>query len=119
MPTNTNVISEWTRDLEKTQRIKLNQKLDMLTQYGPNLPPRLLAGPIFSHIYKLKVKGNVQLRPMLCKGPIDNEKEFTLLLGAIEVGDNLIPNDAPQRALYNRAEIINNKERRCEHERIT
>ena len=118
-PTNANEISEWTRTLEKEQRIKLNHKLDMLTQVGPNLSPRLLAGPIFRHIYKLCVKGRVQLRPMLCKGPIDNEREFTLLLGAREVGGNLVPRDAPQRAERNRTEVVNDRERRCEHERIT
>src|SRR5437588_9360141 len=84
-----NEIAQWTRRLEKRQRIKLNQKLDMLQKHGPDLPPQLLAGPIFPHIYKLKVKGNVQLRPMLCKGPIIYDEEFTLLLGAIETDDEL------------------------------
>lgn len=116
---NVNEIAEWTRGLEKKQRTKLNHKLDMLTQIGPSLPPQLLAGPISDHVYKLKVQGNVQLRPMVCKGPINNEKEFTLLLGAREVGGNLVPRDAPQRAERNRAEIVNDRERRCEHERIT
>lgn len=114
-----NIIAKWTRTLEKKDRIKLNQKLDRLTQNGPNLLPRLLAGPIFDHIYKLCVKGNVQLRPMLCKGPIDNEREFTLLLGAREVGDVLKPKDAAVRAARNRGEILRDPNRRCEHERIT
>jgi hypothetical protein len=112
-----NEIARWTRGLEKIQRIKLNQKLDMLQQHGPDLPPQLLAGPIFGHIYKLKVKGNVQLRPMLCKGPVDNDEEFTLLLGAIEIGDQL--DHSPEEAAQIREIIIANPFwRRCDHERI-
>ena len=52
-------------------------------------PPGLLAGPNIggqAHIYKLRVKSNVQMRPMLSKGPLDNAAEFTFLARAIEVG---------------------------------
>lgn len=63
---NRNEIKRWTQGLEKIQRIHLNQKLDMLAQQGPDLLPKLLAS-LGQHIYKLRVKSNVQLRPMLCK----------------------------------------------------
>jgi hypothetical protein len=112
-----NEFAQWTRGLEKRQRVKLNQKLDMLQKHGPDLPPQLLAGPIFQHIYKLKVKGNVQLRPMLCKGPINNDAEFTLLLGAVEIGDELNP--SPEEAARIRDIIIAApRHRRRLHERI-
>jgi hypothetical protein len=112
-----NEIALWTRRLEKRQRIKLNQKLDMLQKHGPELPPQLLAGPIFGHIYKLKVKGNVQLRPMLCKGPVDNDGEYTLLLGAIETDDEL--DRSPEEAARIREIIIADPlRRRRTHERI-
>lgn len=116
----TNEIKKWTGRLEKAHRIRLNQKLDMLEKVGPELPPQLLAGPIFDHIYKLRItSNNVQLRPMLCKGPINQEKEFTLLLGAFEVGDEFQPKDAPQRAASNREAVIDDpKRRRCRHERV-
>jgi hypothetical protein len=42
-----------------------------------------------SHIYKLKVRGEKALRPLLCKGPLDMDGEFTFLLGAIEVNSQL------------------------------
>lgn len=114
-----NEIKRWIKGLEKAHRIRLNQKLDMLKKVGPELPPQLLAGPIFDHIYKLRItSNNVQLRPLLCKGPIDNAKEFTLLLGAYEVGDEFQPKDAPQRAARNREVIIENPTRRREHERV-
>ncbi len=115
---NVNIIAKWTHSLDKVSRVKLNQKLDLLEKNGPDLSPGLLAGPIFDHVYKLKVKGNVQLRPRLCKGPIDNKTEFTLLLGAKEVGDEPIPRDADVRAARNRGEILRDPNRRCEHERI-
>ena len=113
-----NIIKEWAEGLQKRHRIKLNQKPDMLEQYGPNLPPQLLAGPIAEHIYKLKVKGDVQLRPLLCKGPIDNEQEYTLLVGAKEIQSKLNPPDAVERAIEHRQAIVDDILRRCKHERV-
>jgi hypothetical protein len=52
---------------------------------------------------------------MLCKGPINNNIEFTLLYGAREQDRQLIPWDAVERAEIRRQEIINNQLRRCDH----
>jgi len=100
---------------------RLNQKLDMLERYGiDGLPPKLVAGPLggHRHIYKLRIDGSVAMRPMLCKGPIDMNREFTLLLGATERDRVLDPMDAPRRAEQRRTEIIANPTRRCNHERV-
>lgn len=102
---------------------QLNQKIDMLKQNGPELPPKLLAGPIkskrnkklVSHIYKLIIHGDRMLRPMLCKGPIDVPKEFTLLLGAIEVG-GLLDTDSEDAETI-RLAIVADKNLRRAHER--
>jgi len=94
---------------------KLNQKLDMLAIVGPSLPPKLLAGPIHKHIYKLIIHGDRMLRPMLCKGPVDMEAEYTLLLGAIEIGGKLDHN--PSEAEANRATLVASPNRRRNHER--
>jgi hypothetical protein len=102
---------------------QLNQKIDMLEQHGPDLPPKLLAGPIkskrntklVSHIYKLIIHGDRMLRPMLCKGPINVPTEFTMLLGAIEVGGVLDTDSADAETV--RQNIIADKNRRKEHER--
>lgn len=102
---------------------QLNQKIDMLEQHGPDLPPKLLAGPIkskrnkklVSHVYKLIIHGDRMLRPMLCKGPIDPPAEFTMLLGAIEVGGVLDTDSADAEAV--RQKIIADKNLRKEHER--
>ena len=63
----------------------------------------------------MKIKGNkgqVQLRPMVCKGPFDMSKEFTLLHGAIEKDKKLIPEDVKSRAQSNRTILIGSPMRR-------
>ena len=112
-----NEIKAWMESLQKPQRAKLNQKLVMLVQVGSELPPKLLSKARLGYIYRLKIKGNVELRLMLCEGPIDNDNEFTLLFGAEKRGEKLIPEDAEQRAKERRQEIIANpSSRRCLHE---
>jgi hypothetical protein len=107
------------KDYKKAERIKLNQKLDMLENSGPNLTTGLLSDSKLSHIKKIRIKGRVAIRLMLCKGPIDNKKEFTLLFGAIEKDNKLTPKDAEQRAETRRQEIIQApNSRRCLHERV-
>jgi hypothetical protein len=111
------VIVEWLADERISRRDvgQLNHKLDMLALNGPALPPKLLAGPIYKHIYKLIIHGDRMLRPMLCKGPFDMEGEYTLLLGAIE-SDMELDSD-PRDAEVNRQILIANQKRRIKHER--
>ncbi len=115
------VLDVWFRKarIQKTARIRLDQKVDMLAMYGPVLPPQLLAGPVCDHIYKLKVKASgIQLRPHLCKGPIDNNNEFTFLCGAIEKDDALDPPDVCERSQANRETILKDNRRRKSYERL-
>lgn len=114
-----NDIKAWTLTLEKNQRAKLNAKLDMLMSKGSELFPHVLTDTPTSGIQKLRVKGNIQLRPMLCKGPINNENEFTLLIGAIERDSRLEPDKADEKAKDRKNIIIGNPNRRCPHERIS
>jgi hypothetical protein len=111
------IIQEWVASEKLSRRDigQLNQKLDMLRTAGPSLPPKLLAGPIYKHVYKLIVHGDRMLRPFLCKGPFDMEGEYTLLLGAIEANSKL--DRHPSEAEENRQTIISNPKRRCDHER--
>ena len=115
-----NSFKEWTKTLQKDELAKLNQKLDMLRR-EPELPPQLLAGPLEGKpIYKLRINGRVALRPMLCKGPINNDSEFTILMGATEKDRVLIPADAVDQAANRRTEVIANPgRRRTPHERVT
>lgn len=97
----------------------LNQKLARFQQIDFELAigTKLLAGPIYQHIYKLVIHGDVMLRPMLCRGPIEPEAEYTLLVGAIERGGKL-PKGAPQQAEENRQTVLDDPARRARHERI-
>jgi hypothetical protein len=48
-------------------------------------------------IYEIKIRyRNVQYRPLGCYGP--GRKEFTLLIGAKEIGDAFVPKNAPEKA---------------------
>lgn len=115
-----NSFKEWSSRLEKKDLARLNSKLDMLGK-EPTLPPQLLAGPLEGvPIYKLRINGRVALRPMLCKGPVDKDAEFTLLFGAFESDRKLVPRDAVSQAEARRQNVIANaKQRRCPHERVT
>ncbi len=117
-----NVFKIWFGSQEKTDRAKINMKLDLLQTVGTELPPKLLSHSGSPHILKLRLigKGKIQLRPMLCKGPVNNDQEFTLLRGAIEKGFKLQPPDADDDAEKIRQEVkLNPVTRRCIHERTT
>jgi len=110
------LILEWRKKLQTEQRARLDQKLDMLRLNGPELSPLVLARTT-GLIYKLKVKGNVQLRPRLCAGPLSHETEFTLLVPVKEIGGKTVPPDADDSAIERRKEIIDHGEtRRCKYE---
>jgi hypothetical protein len=120
-----NDILNWSKSLQSGNLGRLNRKIKMLEDNGPDLGPNLLAGPIkgYAHIYKLKVRGNVQLRPLLCYGPLDNDIEFTFLKGAVEVGNEYSPKSAPSEAQIRRQEVIDDgkhdgKNRRCDHVKV-
>ena len=113
----TSIITEWLREERVSKRDvgQLNHKLDMLALNGPDLPPKLFAGPIYKHIYKLIIHGDRMLRPMFCKGPFDMDREYTLLLGAIEANWKLDHN--PKEAEDNRDILLADGKRRRNHER--
>ncbi len=114
-------IKHWLRHEAVSQRDRgqLVAKMDMLAMHGTTLMSGLLAGPIKSkkqpknfqsHIYKLVIHGDRMLRPMLCRGPIDMDGEFTMLIGAIEVGGKL--NVDATEAEARRQEILKDSKRR-------
>lgn len=114
-----NEFKKWTVDLQKKQRIKLNEKIDKLELYGAALYPQMLSGTSVAGIQKLRVRGNVELRPLLCHGPVDVKNEFTLLMGAKEVEDELVPKNAASIADRKKSEVIKEPtKRRTEHEKV-
>lgn len=113
------VVTDW--DLQVAQRAKLDDKLQMLRRAEVdatgrvNLPQNLLAGPgVYGNaaIYKLKVKGNVALRPMLSLGPMNRDTEWTILARAEERDRRLLPPDAAGVAEMRRREIITDETKR-------
>lgn len=68
---------------------------------------------------KMQIHGDIQLRPKLCKGPVKNDDEYTLLLGAEERDRKLVPSNAKRDAESNRETVLAFPEtRRKTHERI-
>src|SRR4051812_26773926 len=94
------VIREWIRlHVQQRERGKLQNKVDLLAEHGSGLVPHILADTGVPHIKKLKAKGSVQLRPLLCKLTADaGEEEFVLLVGAKEIGSKYEPRDALDQA---------------------
>jgi hypothetical protein len=116
-PVEGNLVKTWSEGLQKKERAKLNMKLDALELHGPELIPNLLSPTGTPNIFKLKVRGQVQLRPMLCEGP-GQERAYTLLLGSKEIGDEYEPLNAPHKAADIRNDLLAHPERRVEHERV-
>jgi hypothetical protein len=114
------------KKITKHDIVRLNQRMDLLTASGLELAPGIFAGPVkskknkklVSHIYKIIIKGDRMLRPMFCKGPIDMDNEFTMLLGAIEVGD-VLDTDSADAEKERQAIIKDPKRWRKTHERYS
>lgn len=108
------VINEWIGGLQIRDQAFLKQKIDTIKNIGlfEASKLKLLAGPLknkkreITAIYKIHVKGTVQLRPMMCKGPYANDSEFTILKDAIEKNNKLIPPSAVESAESRRSEIL-------------
>lgn len=114
-----NEFKVWAQKLQSAERGKLRSKLDMLEQNGDGLFPELLSATNTPGILKLRIKGKVQLRPMLCRGPVSVGQEYTLLLGAIEVGGELDPVLADAIAMQHKEAVLAAPTtRRIDHERV-
>src|SRR5436309_8399056 len=85
----------------------IDQALDRLEQADSTMPG-FFVGPLASHrhIYKLRLGSKVRLRPLLCKGPGDPDRELTFLMPAFERNWEFHPPDAPARAERRRQEIL-------------
>jgi hypothetical protein len=95
-------------------------KIDTLEEKGPEMVPGFITDtPVAKDIYKMKIKGNKgmkQLRPMCCRGPFGSN-EYTVLFGAVEKDNRLVPGDAKTRAQENLKTLRADPTRRV-HERL-
>ena len=104
----------WLNGLQKQDRARMQNKLDMLEEHGPNLPATLFSDIPNRKIKKIRVTGKLSLRPLLCIGPINNDREFTMLKGAEEYDRKFKPPDAVDIAFSRRGEVIADPfNRRC------
>ncbi len=115
-PSGKNDIYKWAMEFNGERRGKFEEKLDVLRKHGIDVPKDLLPY-LGNDIYKLKVQGKPQLRPLLCRGIKDkNLEEFTILIGVIEENGKFRPSDAIDRAGSRLDELLENHSQRCEHE---
>lgn len=115
------ILVEWAKDdrLSKRDKIILNGRIRKLAcvDFEQAIGTNLINGPIYKQVYKMKMKGDVMLRPMLCRGPFDKEGEYTFLLGAVEL-NNKLPEGAAEKAQEHREIVLQDKNRRGIHESI-
>src|SRR6185312_12650132 len=110
-----NLIADWLKSerVSAAQRGDFQAKIDLFERGGPDLITGFITEtPIAADIYKMKVKGKVQLRPMACKGPIDLNREYTILLGWIERDRERVPTEVKRKAQENRLIVVNDPTRR-------
>lgn len=114
-----NLMREWSGRLQRVELAKLNMKIDSLELYGGDLIPGVVSPTGVASIFKLRVRGKVQLRPLLCEGPGRGEHAFTFLLGAKEIAWAYDPPDALALAVALRNDLIRHPDRRRIHERVS
>jgi len=115
-PERGNLMQAWADRLQRKERAKLDNRLDSLSKHGTDLIPGIVAPTGVPSILKLKIQGQVKLRPMLCEGP--GAGCFTFLLGAIEIQWDYEPANAPQTAADYRQDLLAHPERRKINERF-
>lgn len=104
------VITDWR--LEVRQRAKLDEQLDRLRQIDWRLAlGRLIHGAGSRHVFKIRVRGNVQLRPLLYRPP-GAPREIVFVMRAVERDGRLDPIDALEMAELRRKRTIVQPERR-------
>jgi len=96
---------DWYGRLQKREQAKLDAKIDMLIAHGETLNPSVLSPTPVRCILELCVTGGVTLRPMLCRGPVRPQEEYTLLCGAVERDRKYVPRAAAQMAGRYRDEV--------------
>jgi hypothetical protein len=84
------------------------EKLESLTRESY----QNLIFPCSGRLKKMKIRGNVALRPLLVLGPRLKESEITFLLMAQEKDRKYVPRDAEERAERRLQEILNDERRR-------
>jgi hypothetical protein len=111
----TNPVREWINAQPKAARLKIDKRIEYMENTLNWAPQYFSAIRGYSGIYELRIIcQNVQYRPLGCFGP--NDKEFTLLIGASEHGDQIIPRNAFGIAESRMGIVLGDRRRTREHE---
>lgn len=112
-----NVISDWISSQQRDHQGRIKVKLLTLVMAGSELPPKLLTPTRERSVLEICIKTNVSFRLLVCRGPLNVNKEFTLLYGCKERDRKYVPANAPEIAERHRQQlIVDIATRRCEHE---
>jgi hypothetical protein len=107
--------------LEESQRAKLDERLDRIEELESLDSPeaRAYIFPLSGRLKKLKIRGNVALRPIVTRGPSDRAHELTFLLCTTERDGELVPSKRQVVKTGNERidEILVSPERRQRYER--
>jgi len=109
-----NPIEEFLREsIQANERTRLLAKIQALRSSGYSiLGGNMLTDTRQRHVKEIRVNGNVAVRMLLCRGPVDGNKEATLLIGAFERDNVYVPKNAPEIAADRRKEVAKDPDRR-------
>lgn len=113
-PSLENQISQWRAGLPNRARGKFDQRLDRLAGLPKEEWPILWAKPLqgVQGVFEIRFEvGNVQYRPLFCFGP--ENSQLSLLAGAVEQDDKLVPRGIAKKAESRKLEI------EADHSRVT
>ncbi len=107
--------------LQQAQLAKLDERLDRIEELE-SLDQARIAGYVFpfdKELKKMKISGDVALRPILVLGPFDKEHELTFLVLAREKNRRLEPSKrtVAQKARERLQDILDDRRRRRRYER--
>lgn len=111
-----NEIRLWLDSLSKKARIKIDRRIRYLEniEHFHREPQYIKQLVGYESIYEIRVVfSGDQYRPLGCYGP--EQGQFTLLIGAFEVGDRFDPRNAPEIAVQRRAIILADGSRTYDH----
>ena len=112
-----NEIRGWIRSLPPQARAKISDRILLLQAWPDKTWPLQYFSALrgYKGIYEFRiVSSGVQYRPLGCYGP--GEREYTLLVGAIEKGGKLEPPGAGDTAIRRRGIIWEDRSRVQDHE---
>jgi hypothetical protein len=114
-----NLIKAWldSRDVRVKAKAKLNARIRHLSISDHSEWPRpwfqKLEG--YEGVFEIKmIQQNIQYRPLGFFGP--GQRQFTLVLGAIEVGNRITPPDAFRTAERRMKDVQENRNGICDHD---